>query len=250
MSERILDLLQNQDEISWQSIIYDLVKTEQMDPWDIDVSDLARKFVDRLKQMKETDLRLSGKVVLAAVILLKIKSKRLISDDIALFDNMASGQDEESLMQEEQELKKYPKVKGIRLIPKTPQPRKRKVSVYDLVEALQQALDVKNRRILREVRIPTVEIPEKKYDISDLMRQIYSKIAGHYKTKDSKITFSQLVPNDSREGKVMTFLPLLHLSNQRKIDLEQKEHFGEIEINLAGKVVENLDDIKEEDAEA
>ena len=29
---------------------------------------------------------------------------------------------------------------------------------------------------------------------------------------------------------VYTFIPLLHLSNQRRIDLWQKEHFGEIEI--------------------
>jgi len=159
MAERILSLLENQDEISWQTIIYDLVKTNEMDPWDVDVSELSKSFIERLKQMKEMDLRLSGKVVLAAVILLRIKSKRLVSDDIAYFDNMVSG-DEESLM-DDQETLKYPKVKGIKLIPKTPQPRKRKVSVYDLVEALQQALDVKNRRMLREVVIPVMEIPGK-----------------------------------------------------------------------------------------
>jgi len=82
------------------------------------------------------------------------------------------------------------------------------------------------------------------------MRQLYSTISTHYKTNQNKITFSQLIPEDTRMGKVLTFLPLLHLSNQRKLNLEQEEHFGEIEINLAGKIVENLDEIKDEDAEA
>ena len=37
----------------------------------------------------------------------------------------------------------------------------------------------------------------------------------------------------TKEDKVFTFIPLLHLTNQRKIDLNQENHFGEIEIVLA-----------------
>ncbi|MFH2028457.1 MAG: segregation/condensation protein A, partial [Nanoarchaeota archaeon] len=48
-------------------------------------------------------------------------------------------------------------------------------------------------------------------------------------------TFSQLIPDDTREGRVYTFIPLLHLTNQRKVDLEQYQHFGDIEIMLRTK---------------
>ena len=50
---------------------------------------------------------------------------------------------------------------------------------------------------------------------------------------DKQLTFSQLLPSSaSREDKVYTFIPLLHLDNQRKINMWQREHFGEIGIDL------------------
>ena len=50
--------------------------------------------------------------------------------------------------------------------------------------------------------------------------------------KQKTIMFSQLIPSPEREDKVMTFIPLLHLTKQRKINLEQKEHFGDIRVEL------------------
>ena len=50
-----------------------------------------------------------------------------------------------------------------------------------------------------------------------------------------RLTFSQLVPSNTKEDKIYTFIPLLHLTTQRKIDLTQQEHFGEIEIMLNTK---------------
>lgn len=43
------------------------------------------------------------------------------------------------------------------------------------------------------------------------------------------------MPSQKKEDKIFTFIPLLHLTNQRKVNLEQKEHFGEIEIMLNTK---------------
>jgi len=39
-------------EVSWQAIIYDLIKTEQLDPWNIDVGVLADKYVLVIQQME------------------------------------------------------------------------------------------------------------------------------------------------------------------------------------------------------
>ena len=64
-----------------------------------------------------------------------------------------------------------------------------------------------------------------------MIKNLYLKIKDMFKGKDN-LTFSKLVPSENKEDKVFTFIPLLHLTNQRKIDLEQKEHFGEIEIVL------------------
>jgi len=81
--DRIFSILFEQDDITWQDIIYELINSEQMDPWDIDVSLIAHKFIEAIKQLQGTDFRLSGKIILASAILLKIKSNQLLEEDIA-----------------------------------------------------------------------------------------------------------------------------------------------------------------------
>lgn len=232
--ERIFELLFDKDEISWQSIIQELVKSEQMDPWDINISLLTKKYIGTIKKLKELDLRVSGKVLLAAAILLKIKSNKLVGEDIEYLDRLISEQDEEELLNFEDYLEPRPKEEIPKnLIPRTPQPRKRKVSIYDLMGALEKALEVKRRRVLKSIPPMNIQIPEKKRDISSVIREIYGKIkAFFWEHRKNRLTFSQLVPSGSKEDKIYTFIPLLHLTNQRKIDLFQQKHFGEIDIVL------------------
>ena len=122
------------------------------------------------------------------------------------------------------------------LIPRTPQPRKRKVSIYDLVEALERALEVKKRRLLHSIPPMNVEAPKKKKDITEIIREVYIKIRTFFvsSVKD-KLTFGKLLPSESREDKVHTFIPLLHLAQQNKIELVQESPFGEIQILLKTK---------------
>ena len=143
MQDKIFEMLFDKDEITWQTILYDLVREEKMNPWDVDISLLTQKYLKMLKKFKEMDFRLSGKIVLAAAILLKIKSNKLVGDADKLQELMTStGEEEfyEDLSEEELQ-----EIEEAKLIPRTPQPRKRKVSIYDLVGALQQALEVKKR---------------------------------------------------------------------------------------------------------
>jgi segregation and condensation protein A len=235
--ERILDIILDKDEITWQSIIYELIKTEQMDPWDVNVSLLTQKYIATIKELKEHDFRLSGKVVLAAAMLLKIKSIRWITEDIAALDNLFhSAQDEmEDFLQDLDERFEPREVIDTQLIPRTPQPRKRKVSIYDLVAALEKALEVKHRRVLRDIPNLDFHAPAKKRDVSLIIKDIYLKITSFFAAKKERLTFSMLTPSGSKEDKIYTFIPLLHLTNQRKIDIEQYQHFGEIEIFLKQK---------------
>ena len=73
MQDQIMELLIEKDDVSWQSILNELVRTEKMDPWDIDVSHLTHKYIETVKNLKKADFRLSGKVLLAAAMFLKIK---------------------------------------------------------------------------------------------------------------------------------------------------------------------------------
>jgi hypothetical protein len=65
-TDRILGILFNENEITWQSIIYELVRSEEMDPWDINLSELSKSYIQALKKLQSFDVKISGKVVLAA----------------------------------------------------------------------------------------------------------------------------------------------------------------------------------------
>ena len=242
MEDKIFQLLVEQDDITWKDIIMNLIKTEQMDPWDVNLGHLSKKYIELLKKAKGLDFKISGKVVLAAAILLRLKSKKLVGDDLDEFDRLLAGNqteeddfyDDLAAMRDASQITDEEK---INLIPRTPQPRKRKVSVYDLVNALEKALEVKKRRIIKSIPALEVEVPKKTKDSGLVMKQVYNRILDFFLAKKSKkMVFSQLVPSDEKGDKICTFVPLLHLSNNKKIELEQREHFGEIDIMLKGKI--------------
>ncbi|MBR9699180.1 segregation/condensation protein A [Candidatus Woesearchaeota archaeon] len=231
--EQILDIILDKNKITWQTIIYDLVNSEQMDPWNVDVSLLTKKYIEMIKSLKEHDFRVSGKVLLAAALLLKIKSTKWIKEDIANLDALFSSaeDDMDDLLDGLEDDHPEREQVDATLIPRTPQPRKRKVSVYDLVNALEKALEVKHRRVLRDIPIMDIKRPVKKKDISEVIKDIYKKIM-HFFQKSERLTFTKLLPSTSKEDRIYTFIPLLHLTNQGKIDINQYQHFGEIEIIL------------------
>lgn len=245
--EQIMDILLNKDDISWQQIIFGAVKSEEMDPWNIDISKLSRSFLDKLSKLKEMDFKVSGKVILAAAILLRLKSNKLVGEDLTYLDQLiaSSSQNEEDAFYEElagMEGKDRVNVsidgRDYELLLHTPQPRKRKVSVYDLVEALEKALEVKNRRKGWGSDEVQIEVPKNVVDIKELVQKIFNDVIMYFKTKkQEKLTFTKLLRTGNREEKVFTFVPLLHLSNEGKVILQQATHLGEIEIGLG--VTEN-----------
>jgi len=243
MEDKIFNLLVNQNDISWRAIIFDLIRQENMDPWDVNVSLLAHKYIEKLKELKSVDLKVSGKVLLAAAILLRVKSKQLVGEDMNEFDRLLASADvdEGEFYDElEQELKRG-EAQGMHenfeLTPRTPQPRKRKVSVYDLVSALERALEVKKRRVFNTWNMSgDATVPERKFDITKAIGGLYDRIKFFFfGQKQKKLKFSELVPSKKKEDKVYTFIPLLHLSNENKVDLQQDTHFGEINITLPEK---------------
>jgi segregation and condensation protein A len=234
--EKIFQLLYKEDEVTWQSLLHELIKKEGMNPWDINVSLLTKHYIETIKKLKELDFRVSGKVLLAAAILLKMKSNRLLNEDLSELDRLLTQSEEELVDELDLEDPQAHHDEKHPLIPRTPQPRKRKVSVFDLVKALEKALEVKQRRVINSIPPMNVKIPERKKDITQIIVDVYSKIKSFFTiNKQKALTFSQLVPSNSKEDKIFTFIPLLHLTNQRKVELEQKEHFGEIEIMLSSE---------------
>ena len=229
MQNQLYEMLLKEDEITWQTIIYDLIKTEQMDPWDIDISILTNEYIKAIKTLKDMNFFISGKVLLAASLLLRIKSTKLVTEYIARLDNQLFPPEE--FFEESGDDKRIVFDANPRLTIKTPQARKRRLTVQDLVDALQKALEVNQRKVIRKVeeRSINVQLPKVKIDITNLIKNVYQRILDLFK-KEDKVTFTKIVSSDKKEDKIYTFIPLLHLDNQGKINLIQEKPFGEIEI--------------------
>ena len=243
--EQIHDLLFNQ-EIGWQEIIYDLINTEQLDPWDIDITILTNKYLEKLNDLEENYF-ISSKVLLAAALLLRIKSEVLLNKYIKSIDEILFGKKEEA---------EYKKLERIELeeeipelIPKSPLPRFRRVTLNELIESLNKAIVTENRRIKREIidhnalREAGISLPKKKFTIKDKIKEIYEKLIEHLK-ENEKVHFDKLMAIE-KEDKIITFSSLLHLESQNKIWLHQEEHFGDIHIWEKNNYLKNNDPFKE-----
>lgn len=232
--EQIHGILFNR-EIGWQEIIYDLINTEQLDPWDINISLLADKYLEKIKEIEETDFFISSKVLLAASLLLRIKSEVLLNKYLKSIDE---------ILFNKKELKRTPfeRIELDEEIPelvlRTPLPRFKKVTLKELIESLGKAIATENRRIGKEIvhrnalRETAISLPKKTIKLKDKIKEIYEKISLHFRKNEShhKVPFSDFA--GSKEEKILSFSPLLHLEHQKKVWLEQEAHFEEIHIWL------------------
>ena len=239
MQDRLLEMLMQEDEITWRTIIIDLVKSGELDPWDVDVSVLTFKYLEIVKRMKDANLFISAKILLASALLLNIKTENLLTEGIGALDNyLFPPEDDEGLDDFIGGKKRIKLDVEPKLTIKTPQARRRRVTVNDLIGALEKALEVNERRIMKKARRDHVPkemiVPEKGVDISILIKDLHLRIKSWFK-KGEKVTFSDLIPGPGRKEKLYTFVPLLHLANQSSVDLDQQEHFGEIYIRLLTK---------------
>ena len=239
MQDQILDMLLKRDEITWQDLIKDLVKSEGIDPWNVDISLLAKKYVDIVKQLKEVNFFVSGKVVLAASILLKIKTNNLLNNNFADFDSLLFSNEDDDEEDYSSNYRLGTNDHNVRLTIKTPQTRKRKVTLNDLVGALEKALEVDERREIRKRRfdrIPeSIKIPERNINLGEKIKGVHGSIIEWFQKNENDITFDHLLKGGEKTDKVYTFIPLLHLENHDKISMNQSKHFENIYIRLNSK---------------
>ncbi|MEM3074734.1 MAG: segregation/condensation protein A [Candidatus Pacearchaeota archaeon] len=219
------------EEISWQEIIYDLINTEQLDPWDINLSILAQKYLEKIREFEEANFLLSSKVLLVCSLLLRIKSELLLNRYIKNLDDILFKKDEEKqdklLFKEEFDKSELPD-----LIPKTPLSRLKKVSLQELISALSKAVITEERRILRKRTEKEVYertkffMPRKTINIHDRIKEIHSKVKELFKVHN-KIKFSEF-SGPKKQDKIDYFIPLLHLDTNNNLWLHQEKHLDEI----------------------
>lgn len=203
-------------DLTIESSIRDIVVREGLDPWNIDISVLANRFLQAVREMKQKDIKISGKFILAAAILLKMKADYLLAKE----EEEKSA--EETLLPIE--------LLNFELEPHIPVPKKRKVTLDELLSSLRTALVVKERRDVRfKERKIEVKREIKKVDIGEKIKGLYTKIVDFFKNMNvHEMEFSKLIPTKHRWDIIWTFIPLIHLAHNGRVRLRQEEPFGEI----------------------
>jgi len=213
-------------EPSWEDVIIKIIAEEQMDPWSIDIIKLSNAFLDYLQKMEELDLRIPARFILISAILLRMKSDVLIEKEEKILIPEAEKEADETLRVLASLPPLQPPLKRIPL---------RNVTLEELLSALRKAYEVQERRTERKIRIkravdvvlPVGEVEDITERIGKLLSQINDALG-----EVESIEFSRLVKRWGRREIVESLLPLLHLSQDGKINLTQEELFKEIMIKL------------------
>ncbi len=249
--EQLHDLLFSR-EVGWQEIIYDLINTEQLDPWNINITILTDKYLEKIRSLEEADFFVSSKVLLAASLLLRIKSEILLNkyirsiDEILFADKNASNKvslesNPVFSISLEEEIPE--------LIPKSPMPRFRHVTLQELMESLNKAIATENRRIRKEIintnalREAEISLPKKKFSIKSKIRELYEKLLQHFRENEhkTKVSFTDFIGTE-KGNRILSFSPLLHLDHQKKVWLEQEKPFDDFYIWLEETYFKNNPD--------
>ncbi len=204
----------------------DLVLSREIDPWDIDIIDLTNKFLDRIRKLKNLDLRISGKTILTSSILLRMKSEQLMRED-----EKREADEEFFDFWEDIENAEF-EIDDIR-----PPLRRRnvgKMTLPELFEALVDALDdgeKPKRKIIPKLGPQLFQIDVIKADIRQQVENLYQHLLG-LKVINDIIPFRDLLEEGTSREVARLFLYILFLYSDKKIDVTQEMMFGEIFIKV------------------
>lgn len=70
----------NFDIVLWVRMIKEGIEKKNLNPWDVNIAEIADYYIQKIKELKKFDIRLSADVILVAGILLRMKSEALYDE--------------------------------------------------------------------------------------------------------------------------------------------------------------------------
>lgn len=206
-------------------ILVNLAKNGEIDPWNINIVELTDKFLKMVDNIEKMDLRVSGRTLLYASILLRMKSNALVE--------VEEPQEEIDIESDNFEISDYP-------VPSMPLRRysKRPVTLEELLTELKKAEAFEKKRLNRvdnkkdEIRATLEDVLSVAHE-EDIESRIGKMrlILNELLEKQKSIKFSELSSPLDRTGMLMAYLAILFLATRKEIWIEQEEFFGEIFIS-------------------
>jgi len=217
-----------------------LIKKEEVDIYEVNLTQLATQFLEYIEVMRELDLDIAGEFLVMASTLMYIKSRELLPvEQQVVTEGEDEGEDPRwELIRQLVEYKKfkdaaaqlatleakqeatYARVPVKPVFEDDAPVAKPQVGLFDLLNAVNAILKRVNQRE------DLCDIFEDKWSVSEKIESLRTLILAH-----SRLRFSELFAGaTSRTEVVVTFLALLELIRLHVIQCTQSEHFGEIDI--------------------
>ncbi len=231
-------------------ILVDMAKLGKIDPWNIDIVDVTDKFLKELVEIKSNNLRLSGRTLLFAAVLLRLKSDILEGIDPLAEQEEEFPQDYDMEMMEddfdpelEENINKNNIISLDNVLARRTSVRmnkRRVITLKDLIEQLEfyekrekkraKRQSDKNKRDIRSYANFTADdILDMAHDeyIEDSIDQLHD-ILTRLLESNEKVEINELY--NTGMDKATTYITLLFLAARSRIDLVQDEFYSELYI--------------------
>jgi segregation and condensation protein A len=218
-----------------------LVKKEEVDIYDIEITKVANQYLDFLGQMEEMNMEVAGDFLVMAANLIYLKSRMLLPPSEQALDLEDEGEDLKwDLIRQLVEYKKFKEasqdlqdkeerqvnVFSRRNLPEfvsDEKPGVGKVGMVDLIQAFQRVLTrLEERRGLNDIH-------EDEFTVSQKIDYLLEHVRPEKAAKFTEL-FGELA---SRNEIVVTFLALLELIRLKQLRVRQTNFFEDIEIERA-----------------
>ena len=229
-------------------LLLHLVKKQEVDIYQVNLTRIATEFVAYIEQMRELDLEVAGEFLVMAASLLYIKSRELLPVDLQVKPETEEEEGDDPRWElirrlveykkfkdaaaalqtcEEQAENRYSRRPGKIEFTEDAAPKRGEVSMFDLIGAVSQILKrFQARDDVREINADPHTVSEKIESLRLLV------------TEGRVVKFSDLFASArSRNEVVVTFLAMLELTRLKHLILVQSDDFGEIEVTLAPTAV-------------
>ncbi len=235
-------------------ILVEMAKAGKIDPWNIDIVDVTDKFLHALVEMKSNNLRLTGRTLFFAAVLLRLKSDVLEGiDPLRDLEEVYNACEEYETEDETSPAEEYINTNNVISLEDAISRRssvrlnrQRTVTLKDLIKQLEfyekadklRAIKNAHERAKRRVRNYADFTPDDILDmahdeyIEDGIEKLHNILLRLFETNE-KVELSEL--SETGMDKISTYITLLFLSARSRIDLVQDKFYSDLYIvNEAG----------------
>lgn len=234
-------------------ILVSMAKTGKINPWNIDIVDITDKYLAQLFQMKAQNLRLTGRTLLFAAILLRLKSNILENIDINEFEGANEAEFSEFELNDDFEadysqdyntsnvisidevLQRRTSVRLNRNRVVTLKDLIRQLEFYEMIDkkqSLKSAHERAKRRVRSYANLSPDDIINLAHDeyIENSVQKLRENLEQIFK-KEKRIELNELTLLGM--DKVTAYIALLFLSADSNYELVQKEFYSDLYVVIS-----------------